>query len=63
MVYMPAQLANQAGDASYIFSTIGTGSIMGGLLQVVWLLVDIAIYAPFVIAGNKVKDEYDEEEA
>ena len=43
--------------------TIGTGSVMGGLLQVVWLLVDIAIYAPFVIAGNKVKDEYDEEEA
>ena len=43
--------------------TIGTGSIMGGLLQVVWLLVDIAIYAPFVIAGNKVKDEYDGEEA
>lgn len=41
--------------------TIGTGSIMGGLLQVVWLLVDIAIYAPFVIAGNKVKDEYEEE--
>lgn len=43
--------------------TIGTGSVMGGLLQVVWLLVDIAIYAPFVIAGNKVKDEYDGEEA
>ena len=43
--------------------TIGTGSIMGGLLQVVWLLVDIAIYAPFVIAGNKIKDEYDEEDA
>ena len=43
--------------------TIGTGSVMGGILQVVWLLVDIAIYAPFVIAGNKVKDEYDEEEA
>lgn len=43
--------------------TIGTGSVMGGLLQIVWLLVDIAIYAPFVIAGNKVKDEYDEEEA
>ncbi|MGM9540092.1 PTS sugar transporter subunit IIC [Anaerovibrio sp.] len=41
--------------------TIGTGSVMGGLLQVVWLLVDIAIYAPFVIAGNKVKDEYEEE--
>lgn len=42
---------------------IGTGSVMGGLLQVVWLLVDIVIYAPFVIAGNKVKDEYDDEEA
>lgn len=43
--------------------TIGTGSVMGGLLQIVWLLVDIAIYAPFVIAGNKIKDEYDEEDA
>ena len=42
--------------------TIGTGSVMGGLLQVVWLVVDVIIYAPFVIAGNKVKDEYDEEE-
>lgn len=41
--------------------TIGTGSIMGGLLQIVWLLIDIVIYAPFVIAGNKVKDEYEEE--
>lgn len=39
---------------------IGTGSIMGGLLQIVWLLIDIVIYAPFVIAGNKVKDEYEE---
>lgn len=37
--------------------TIGTGSIMGGLLQVVWLAVDIIIYAPFVIASNKIKDE------
>ena len=42
---------------------IGTGSVMGGLLQVVWLLVDIVIYAPFVIAGNKIKDEDDDEEA
>ncbi len=42
--------------------TIGTGSVMGGFLQVVWLIVDVFIYAPFVIAGNKVKDEYDEEE-
>ncbi len=37
--------------------TIGTGSIMGGLLQLVWLLVDIAIYAPFVLAANKMRDE------
>lgn len=42
--------------------TIGTGSIMGGLLQVVWLIVDVMIYAPFVIVGNKMKDENDEEE-
>lgn len=39
---------------------IGTGSIAGGLLQVVWLAVDICIYAPFVIAANKVKDEEEE---
>lgn len=42
--------------------TIGTGSIMGGLLQLVWLAVDVLIYAPFVIAGNKMKDDNDEEE-
>ena len=35
---------------------IGTGSISGGLLQLVFLLADIMIYAPFVIIGNKVKD-------
>lgn len=34
---------------------IGTGSLMGGLLQVVWLAVDTIIYAPFVIASNKAK--------
>ena len=43
--------------------TIGTGSIMGGLLQLVWLAVDVLIYAPFVIAGNKIKDDDEEEEA
>lgn len=42
--------------------TIGTGSIMGGLLQIVWLLVDIVIYAPFVIAANKMKDEDTEDD-
>jgi len=41
---------------------IGTGSIMGGLLQIVWLVVDIVIYAPFVIAANKMKDEHTEDD-
>ena len=41
--------------------TIGTGSVMGGLLQVVWLAMDICIYAPFVIAANKIKDEDSED--
>ena len=40
--------------------TIGTGSIAGGLLQVVWLAMDVFIYAPFVIAANKIKDEEEE---
>lgn len=35
---------------------IGTGSLMGGVLQVVWLAVDTLIYAPFVIASNKAKE-------
>jgi len=39
---------------------IGSGSIAGGLLQLVWLVVDVIIYAPFVIASNKIKDDYDE---
>lgn len=41
---------------------IGTGSIAGGLLQIVWLAVDVLIYAPFVIAANRIKDEYDDTE-
>lgn len=40
---------------------IGTGSLAGGLLQIVWLVVDVIIYAPFVIASNKINDGYDEE--
>ena len=44
-------------------ATIGTGSVAGGILQVVWLLMDICIYAPFVIVANKIKDEDAEEEA
>ncbi len=42
--------------------TIGTGSIMGGLLQVLWLVMDVFIYAPFVIASNKIKDTETEDE-
>ena len=38
-----------------ILSTIiGTHSIMGGILQVVWLIMDIFIYAPFVITSNSI---------
>ena len=40
--------------------TIGTGSLAGGILQLVWLVMDICIYAPFVIAGNKIKDSEEE---
>jgi PTS system cellobiose-specific IIC component len=39
---------------------IGTGSLAGGLLQLVWLVVDVLIYAPFVIASNKVQDNVEE---
>ncbi len=43
--------------------TIGTGSIADGLLQVVWLVMDVFIYAPFVIASNKLKDEESEDDS
>ena len=32
--------------------SLGTGSFMGGVLQAVWLVMDIFIYAPFVITAN-----------
>lgn len=35
---------------------IGTGSLMGGLLQLIWLAVDIVIYSPFVIAMNRTPE-------
>jgi len=38
---------------------VSTHSIMGGVLQVVWLIMDIFIYAPFVITANAI--ELDEE--
>ena len=36
-------------------ATIGTHSIMGGILQIVWLIMDIFIYAPFVITANSIE--------
>lgn len=36
-------------------SMISTHSIMGGLLQVVWLIMDIFIYAPFIITSNSIE--------
>ena len=38
-------------------ATIGTHSIMGGILQIVWLIMDIFIYAPFVITANSIEME------
>ena len=32
-----------------------THSLMGGILQLVWLVMDIFIYAPFVITANSLK--------
>lgn len=39
----------------FISAIIGTHSIMGGILQLVWLIMDIFIYAPFVITANSLK--------
>ena len=36
-------------------ASIGTHSIMGGILQIVWLIMDIFIYAPFVITANAIE--------
>lgn len=46
----------------FFCASLGTGSLAGGILQVIWLLVDIAIYSPFVILSNKVKDDEDMED-
>ena len=40
-------------------SAIGTHSVMGGILQIVWLIMDIFIYAPFVITANAIEMEND----
>ncbi|MBO6178440.1 MAG: PTS sugar transporter subunit IIC [Selenomonadaceae bacterium] len=39
---------------------IGTDSFMGGALEVVWLITDIFIYAPFVITANMLEFGEDE---
>ena len=36
----------------FVNGVLGTHSIMGGVLQTVWLTMDIFIYAPFVITAN-----------
>ena len=39
----------------FFSSIIATHSIMGGILQLVWLIMDIFIYAPFVITANSIQ--------
>ena len=36
----------------FVGAIIGTHSFMGGILQIIWLIMDIFIYAPFVITAN-----------
>ena len=47
----------------FMNGVLGTHSIMGGVLQIVWLVLDILIYAPFVITANMftLADEMHEE--
>ena len=42
--------------------SLGTDSFMGGTLQVVWLVMDIFIYAPFVITANMLEFQNEEED-
>ncbi len=48
----------------FLNGMLGTGSLMGGVLQLVWLILDIFIYAPFVITANMIefKDQGEPEE-
>ena len=39
----------------FLSAAAGTHSFMGGILQIVWLIMDIFIYAPFVITANAVE--------
>ncbi len=44
----------------FLNGMLGTGSLMGGVLQLIWLILDIFIYAPFVITANMI--DFKEEE-
>ena len=35
---------------------LGTGSLMGGVLHIVVFILDLFIYAPFVIVSNRVDE-------
>lgn len=57
---VPIFSANLPWTMPLFFSaTAATHSIMGGVLQVVWLIMDIFIYAPFVITANALKIDDD----
>ncbi len=47
----------------FLNGMMGTGSLMGGVLQLVWLLMDIFIYAPFVITANMIEFKEQEKNA
>ena len=38
---------------------LGTGSLMGGVLQLVVFILDVFIYAPFIIVSNRTDDAQD----
>lgn len=40
---------------------LGTGSLAGGILQIFLLVLDIFIYAPFVMAAGKIKTDTDKD--
>lgn len=45
------------GMPPFFSGMMSTGSVMGGILQLVWLITDIFIYAPFVIVSNMAEPE------
>ena len=40
------------GMPPFLGGMLSTGSVMGGMLQLVWLIMDIFLYAPYVIVSN-----------